>query len=261
MNRPLYNQLVAHYELIEGRDWLSETNLVASILRKHGSKAIVDLGCGTGYHVRALARVGFNATGIDLSEQNIRFARKEARRQRVKPQFHVESYYDYRPLEKFDAALCLNWSIPVTDDCLKQFLENTNSLLRDGGVLIFDFEKISEIVWNDVGRVIMDSWEHGAELIVRVSVGEMVSNVLHSRDVYFIYPRHSKSRIPNEKTRYRAAQSSDLPHVYADRSYVRFFSMPEVARFARRSGFRLADNFVLPRNRYKRSYAVLSKIG
>jgi SAM-dependent methyltransferase len=260
MNRPLYNQLVAHYELIEGRDWRSETNLITAILRKHESRSIVDLGCGTGYHVRALAKRGFHATGIDISEQNIRFARKEAKRERVHPHFHVDSYYAYRPDEEFDAALCLNWSIPVTDDGLKQFLDNTNSLLRGGGVLIFDFERISEIVWKDVGKSMMDSWEHGKELVVRVSVGEIVSNVLYSRDVYAIYPKNSNPKLPNEKARYKAARRSDLVRVYVDRSYVRFFSIPEIRRFSKHSGFRLSDNLALPRNRYRRNYAVLRKI-
>jgi SAM-dependent methyltransferase len=260
MNRPLYNELVAHYELIEGRDWRSETDLITSILRKHESRSIVDLGCGTGYHVRALAKRGFHATGIDISEQNIQFARKEAKRQRVDPHFLVDSYYAYRPGEKFDAALCLNWSIPVTDDGLREFLNNTNALLGNGGVLIFDFERISQIVWKDVGKAMMDSWEHGGELVVRVSVGEMVSNVLYSRDVYAIYPKHSRPTLPNEKARYKAALRSDLVRVYVDRSYVRFFTLQEIRCFGKYSGFRLADNFALPGNRYKRNYAVLKKI-
>ena len=34
MNRPLYNQLVTYYELIEGRDWQSEIKLITSILKR-----------------------------------------------------------------------------------------------------------------------------------------------------------------------------------------------------------------------------------
>jgi hypothetical protein len=48
--------------------------------------------------------------------------------------------------------------------------------------------------------------------------------------------------------------------VYLDRSYVRFFSLHEIKRFATRSGFKLMANFLLPRNKYERDYAVLEKM-
>ena len=260
MHRPLYEQLVPYYELIEGRDWRAEIKLIASILREHGSHTIVDLGCGTGYHVRTLAKLGFDATGVDISRQNILFARRKAKQERVHPRFVVGSYYQYRPAKSVDAALCLNWSIPTRDDEMRRFLSNAQSMLRIGGLLIVDFERVSEIVWRDVGKPIVNSWNLKELMIVRVSVGEMLSNVLYSRDVYIIYPKRTQQLFPDEFTRYRAARSRNLAEVHADRSYVRFFSIPEIRRFATRSGFRLRTNDQLPRNGYKRNYAVLERI-
>src|SRR5208337_3014542 len=85
MNRPLYSELVPYYELIEGRDWQKEINLIKSILVDHHCKSSIDLGCGTGYHARALTRLGFEMTGIDISKQNIQFARRNARIEKVRP--------------------------------------------------------------------------------------------------------------------------------------------------------------------------------
>ena len=73
-------------------------------------------------------------------------------------------------------------------------------------------------------------------------------------------PRRIAARVPGEKARYRAAQGTDLAQVFVDSSYVRFFSLPEVDRFARRSGFRVQANYLLPRNQYKRNYAVLERV-
>jgi SAM-dependent methyltransferase len=258
MHRPLYSQLVASYELIEGRDWQSEIRLIRSVLKEHESKSVVDLGCGTGYHVRALTKLGFKATGIDISRQNIRFARAKAAQEKVDARFVLGSYYDYRSAERFDVALCLNWSVPVKDDEVKRFLENTRRLLQPEGLLIFDFERISQIVWEDVGKPIVDSWNQKGQLIVRVSVGHMLSNVLYSRDVYIIYSKRDRPVLPNEKSRYRVAQGS-LNSVYVDRSCVRFFSIPEIRRLARKSGFKIIANFMLPRNKYRRSYIVLQR--
>jgi len=258
MNRPLYSQLVSYYELIEGRDWQKEINLLRSILREHQCKSIIDLGCGTGFHARALTKLGFEMTGIDISKQNVLFARRKAKEENVQPSFVVGSYYEYTPSTRFDSALCLNWSIPVKDGEVKRFLDNTHSLLRPRGLLVFDFELVSQIVWNDVGTAITDWWDQNGKLIVRVSVGQMASNVLYSKDVYLIYKKYNKESQPDEKLRYKASN----PHVemYVDRSCVRFFSMREIGKFATRSGFRVIGNFLLPRSKYKRNYVVLEKI-
>ncbi len=259
MDRPLYSKLVPYYELIEGRDWRSEIHLIVSILREHKCRSLVDLGCGTGYHVRALTKLGFRATGIDISKQNIRFARKKSAKEGIHPRFIVNNYYQYHSDEKFHAALCLNWSIPVRDGEVKRFLDNAYSLLRPGGILIFDFERISQIVWSDIGTPITDSWDLERKLIVRVSVGKILSHVLASTDVYVIYSKYSTRLLPDEELRYKSRQINRV-QTYVDNSFVRFFSLPEIGDFAKRSGFRMTANFVLPRNKYKRNYAVLRKI-
>jgi len=259
MERPLYSHLVRYYELLEGRDWESEIRLITSVLRENDCASIVDLGCGTGYHVRALSRLGFDATGIDISKQNVHFARKKAVEEKIHARFVIGSYYDYRPTEKFDAAICLNWSIPVVDGEIRRFLDNTHSLLQRKGILIFDFEKVSDLVWSDVGLPITESWKVDGEVIVRVSVGQVSSNVLSSRDVYLIYPKNREAKFPNESSRYRTARERGNVRVHVDNSYVRFFSLSEIRRFAKVSGFKMIANTVLPRKEYKRNYAILKK--
>jgi SAM-dependent methyltransferase len=259
MERPLYDQLVPYYEVIEGRDWRREVALIVSILRGHGSRVIVDLGCGTGYHARRLTKLGFDATGVDISRRNIQFAKKKARQDKVHPRWIVGSYYDYRPSKTVDAALCLNWSIPTRDDDLRRFLANARSLLRIGGLLIFDYERVSQIVWGDVGKPMVNSWNLGKLVIVRVSMGHITSNVLYSRDVYVLYPKPAVKRVPTELTRYTAVRSRRLVYMFSDCSYVRFFSIAELRRFGTRFGFRMVGNYVLPRNGYKRNYIVLKR--
>ena len=260
MRRPLYGQLVPYYEVVEGRDWQSEIGLIASILREHKSKFIVDLGCGTGYHVRALTTLGFHATGVDISKYNILFARKKAKEENIQATYVVGSYYESRPDRNYDAALCLNWSIPVKDDEVKRFLRNAHSILEPGGLLIFDFERISQIVWGDVGKAITESWDMGRKLIVRVSCGQLVSNTLYSADVYIVYSKTHKQILPNERSRYEAPRSSKHVQVFLDTSCVRFFSMSEIKQFAKHSGFKLIARFALPRNKYMRDYVVLQKV-
>ncbi|HUK51248.1 MAG TPA: class I SAM-dependent methyltransferase [Terriglobales bacterium] len=260
MNRPLYDQLVKYYEVLEGRDWKTEVDLVEFILQGHKCQSVVDLGCGTGFHVRALRKRGIRATGIDISEENIAYARKIARQNRIPSStFVVASYYNYRPRKQFDAAICLNWSVPIRDDEILRFLSNTYVLLRPGGILIFDYERTSQIVRSDVGQAIVESWRLKGEVAVRVSVGQLKSSVLFSRDVYLFFPASSNWETPNEKTRYNLSKCPQDVKVYRDVSCVRFFSISEIRKIAAKSGFRLISNFALPRKKYVRSYAVLEK--
>ena len=245
MNRPLYNQLVNFYEIVEGRDWKAEVDLLAFILQGRKCKSVVDLGCGTGLHVRALAKCKFKAFGVDISKQNIVYAKRKARQEKIRANYVVASYYKFRPREPFDAAVCLNWSIPVRDSELKRFLDNTYALLKPRGILIFDYEKTSQIVLSDVGQAITESWKVDRALIVRSSVGQLESNVLFSRDVYLIYPNASRQTPPTERIRYDASRHSNDVQVYCDRSCVRFFSIPEIRKLARDSGFSMISNFVL----------------
>ncbi|HUK28179.1 MAG TPA: class I SAM-dependent methyltransferase [Candidatus Acidoferrales bacterium] len=260
MNRPLYSQLVDYYEILEGRDWEAEVDLIAFILQGRKCTSVVDLGCGTGLHVRALTKRGFKAIGVDISKTNVSYARRKARMEGVAASFLVASYYSYRPSKPFDAAICLNWSIPVRDGEVKRFLANTRALLRPEGILIFDYERASEIVRSDLGRAMIESWDLKDKVIARSSVGQLKSNVLFSRDVYIIYPTNSGHKPPNEETRYDASKHSKNVQVYCDTSCVRFFSLTEIRKLSRNSGFRLIDNFVLPRKKYKRNYVVLQRI-
>jgi SAM-dependent methyltransferase len=49
---------------------------LAKVFQQHGCKRILDLGCGGGRHVLALAQLGFQVVGIDASPTGLRLARK-----------------------------------------------------------------------------------------------------------------------------------------------------------------------------------------
>jgi len=259
MSRPLYDQLVSYYELLEGRDWEGEVRMISSVLERHGCRSVIDLGCGTGRHVRELAKLGFEATGVDISAHNIRFAKKEASKEGVDARFVKGSYFDVLPSAQYDAAVCLNWSIPVSDGQIRKLLVRVSSFLRPRGVMIFDYEKVADIVWDSVGRPSVEKWTVKGKVVARVSVGKIRSNVMISDDVYLTFPE-SPAEIPrDEASRYEPVKQGRGVKVYVDRSFVRFFTTPELKRFAQQCGFRTIANLVLPRNGYRRNYAVLMK--
>jgi SAM-dependent methyltransferase len=70
----------AHYDGVA--DWYDQhlapdVQLTATVERLLGAGRgrCLDLGCGTGFHIPTLERLGWTVTGVDLSEDQLRFAR------------------------------------------------------------------------------------------------------------------------------------------------------------------------------------------
>jgi SAM-dependent methyltransferase len=51
------------------------TRAVAARLLGHGAGLLLDVGCGSGAHVAAYAELGWDVTGVDVSEDQLRLAR------------------------------------------------------------------------------------------------------------------------------------------------------------------------------------------
>ncbi len=259
--RPLYNELTDYYEIIEERDWKREFNLINSIIQRNNCSRIIDLGCGSGYHVNEFAKKGLSALGLDISRNLISFARARAKAQKSGADYVVGNYYHFKSVRKFDAALCLNWSIPVKNQEIKKFLDNSNRLIRNGGLLIFDYERKSEIVHSDLNHMIIQQWETKGQKIARISVGDLKSSILRSQDVYVVFNgRASFKNSPVESRRYeRVSENDGSIQTYIDHSFVRFFSRPEIREMAFRSKFKVKEIRRLPRTKYTREYVILEK--
>ena len=59
--------------------WIGDTefDLLCANLRPTPGASMLDVGCGTGYFTRRLARAGLNATGIDADAAAIRYAKSK----------------------------------------------------------------------------------------------------------------------------------------------------------------------------------------
>ena len=74
---------IAHYDGVA--DWYDQhlapdPQLIATVERLlgPGPGRCLDLGCGTGFHIATLERLGWTVTGVDLSEDQLRVARDRA---------------------------------------------------------------------------------------------------------------------------------------------------------------------------------------
>jgi glycine/sarcosine N-methyltransferase len=64
----------------------AEVTFISEQLRKVSARRILDVGCGTGAHCRALSELGFHALGIDIDEDMIAIAVSKAYQTAARPE-------------------------------------------------------------------------------------------------------------------------------------------------------------------------------
>ena len=95
---------------------------------------ILDAGCGTGGLLFRLREAGYaQASGFDASPDAVAFARQ---RNLAVQQHDLRAIAGFRPGEYYDAIVCNDVLLYLTDDEIRQTLTSFRERLRPGGVLI-----------------------------------------------------------------------------------------------------------------------------
>ncbi len=94
----------------------------------------LDLGCGTGTNAIALARHGWQATGVDFAPKAIRAARRKARQAGLKIDFHCADAANLAMLTgPFDYVLDIGCLFTLTDSARIGYARELARLLRPQG--------------------------------------------------------------------------------------------------------------------------------
>jgi predicted TPR repeat methyltransferase len=178
-----YRDSAAAYDVLHAarrKDYGREAATVAERVRRHRPEArsILDVACGTGLHLAALAAHGFDLEGVDLSEEMLAVA---ARRVPDVP-LHQGDMRTFRLGRRFDAVVCLFSAIGymTTLEDLAMAVANLRDHLVPGGVMVVEpwFQPDN---WHDgavfgegaqagglaVGRV-SRSWREGGESLIEM---------------------------------------------------------------------------------------------
>jgi SAM-dependent methyltransferase len=133
------NRLAEAPVIADGVTRLARLSLYGTKTRRSGP-SIVDLCCGFGRITLELARRGFTATGVDLSENYVRTARKTAAREGLDTAFIRKDVRGFRRKDAFDVAVNLYNSFGYFEDPKDDLLllRNARYSLRRGGALIID---------------------------------------------------------------------------------------------------------------------------
>ncbi|MFI5402753.1 MAG: class I SAM-dependent methyltransferase [Planctomycetota bacterium] len=109
-------------------------------LRETGARRVLDAGCGTGRHVAALLKEGFDAHGADVSEEMLAQGRALTG---APDRFHLWRMGDEPPSmgAPFDAFLCLGNAWPLVEDP-EATLGAIRRLLRPGGLVLVGLKAV-----------------------------------------------------------------------------------------------------------------------
>jgi ubiquinone/menaquinone biosynthesis C-methylase UbiE len=113
-------------------------------------QTLLDIACGEGAFVVSMVKSGYTGYGVDLSPQQIKFARKRAEKEKVQAEFMVQDIRSLSFKNKFDLVTCwfdsLNYLLEL-DDLEKTFV-GVSRALKKGGAFIFDLNTILELAVN-----------------------------------------------------------------------------------------------------------------
>jgi ubiquinone/menaquinone biosynthesis C-methylase UbiE len=140
----VFEQYSAYYDRIyRDKNYREECAFLKDIFDTRGEKTvrtILDVGCGTGSHTVLLAEIGYEVTGVDLSDKMLRIAVKKAEEQNKKIEFLKG---DIRRLDipgRYDAVIAMFnvMGYLTTNQDIDNALKSINKHLNPGGLFVWD---------------------------------------------------------------------------------------------------------------------------
>jgi len=102
--------------------------------------SVLDVCCGSGRHVLALARRGCRATGIDVSAEAIAYARRAADDEGLAVDLRVGDVRTLPADVRADVAICMGNAFGYLEhEGTQAFLADLAKLVRPGGALVLDY--------------------------------------------------------------------------------------------------------------------------
>ncbi|MSP83116.1 MAG: class I SAM-dependent methyltransferase [Alphaproteobacteria bacterium] len=224
-----YNELYARaslYDIALGRDVSREIAFVQEAFRTLAGRplgSILEIACGPGYHTRGFARLGVNATGLDLRPEMVAFARELARKNGVAAAWIAADMRDFRLPEPVDAIITMYDALDYLadqDDVIAHF-RNVAANLKPDGVYILEFTHPHDTGFADYGSFRYEGVRDG----VRVVIEWANNNPAYEPDTL----------VADVEVTLRVTEKG-REQVFVDRARERMFTAPEIRALARLSG-------------------------
>jgi SAM-dependent methyltransferase len=135
-----YSHAAEFYDLLyQGeKDYAAEADLLSALIRAlhPAASSLLDVGCGTGSHARALIDAGFTVDGVDIEPSFVELARAKC----PEGTFYVGDMTALELPNRYDVVTCLFSAIGYvgTEAGLRRAITGMRALLNPRGLLIVD---------------------------------------------------------------------------------------------------------------------------
>jgi ubiquinone/menaquinone biosynthesis C-methylase UbiE len=222
--------MATYYDTIYSKlvDYESQADYLEQIFAKHGKvKSILDVASGTGNYTLIFARRGYAMTGLDLSDEMLKVARKKAGSAK-NPQFFKMDMRHIRLPDRHDAVTVLFGGFGYLHDYqdVEKFLRGARSHLNRGGLLVFEFWQNSGInaaATSPSGHTSVDRIEDGDKLIIRVHLSKYdpMTNIHNINFDHYILDMKGKK----------------LLDTFSETHLLKTYTISQIRELLKRSGF------------------------
>ncbi len=146
MSDSVFGKYAEYYNLLyKDKDYAAEAGFIHALIQKFnpGAKTVLSLGCGTGSHDFELAKLGYEVTGVDLSDEMLTVANSRILSSDSiipQPVFHKGDIRNVRLGKTFDVVISLFHvvSYQTTNDDLQAAINTVQEHLITDGLFVFD---------------------------------------------------------------------------------------------------------------------------
>lgn len=125
----------------QGKNYRAEVDQMRGVFRREGPVAsVLDLGCGTGRHLEALAASGYDVVGVDRSPAMADMARSRLATFPSRAAVVEADLFELSMDRTFDAVIMMFSLIgyQVTNQRVRATLDTLRHQVRPGGLVLFD---------------------------------------------------------------------------------------------------------------------------
>ena len=117
---------------------------IVSHFQVSSNTEIADFGCGPGLYTTRLAERGAIVTGIDFSENSLKYAQKVAAEKGLKVNYVHANYLDFEATRHFDLIIMIMCDFCVlSPEQRKKLLSKFSLLLKPGGSVLLDVHSLN----------------------------------------------------------------------------------------------------------------------
>ena len=154
------------------RDIPGECGGLLALAARHGvrePRAVIELACGPGHHLREFVRRGLTAWGIDISPDMLAYAKHLCERDGVSVRFRRGDMRRFSLPKRADLALCMfdSFAHCTTDDDGVRALRSAAACLRRGGLLLIELSHPADYFDPEHGRTLGRWVERHDDVVVR----------------------------------------------------------------------------------------------